>query len=107
MRREPATEESIAEARMLAREEPGTGLPTLARRLLECGWRIDRERPSARIPYFEEAAAIYRDLLTNGSDEHLAPQRMRSPRSACSTPPRTPMIVPWPPKPRQLNLPGG
>ncbi|MEV7659118.1 tetratricopeptide repeat protein [Streptomyces anulatus] len=72
MRREPATEESIAEARTWAREEPGTGLPNLARRLLEFGWRIDRERPSARIPYFEEAAAIYRDLVTNGSDEHLA-----------------------------------
>lgn len=72
MRREPVTEESIAEARALAREEPSTGLPTLARRLLEFGWRIDRERPSARIPYFEEAAAIYRDLLTSGSDEHLA-----------------------------------
>ncbi|MEV6439752.1 tetratricopeptide repeat protein [Streptomyces anulatus] len=56
----------------MAREEPGTGLPTLARRLLEFGWRIDRERPSARIPYFEAAAAVYRDLLTNGSDEHLA-----------------------------------
>lgn len=38
MRREPVTEESIAEARTLAREEPGTGLPTLARRLLEFGW---------------------------------------------------------------------
>lgn len=37
-RREPVTEESIAEARTLAREEPGTGLPTLARRLLEFGW---------------------------------------------------------------------
>ncbi|MGW1656746.1 tetratricopeptide repeat protein [Streptomyces atratus] len=72
MRNEPVTEESISEARTLAREEPSTGRPALARRLLEFGWRIDRERPSARIPYFEEAAAIYRDLLTSGSDEHLA-----------------------------------
>lgn len=72
MRSEPVTEESIAEARTLAREEPSSGLAALARRLLEFGWRIDRERPSARIPYFEEAAAIYRDLLGGGSDEHLA-----------------------------------
>jgi tetratricopeptide (TPR) repeat protein len=72
MRSEPVTEESIAEARSSAREEPGTGLPVLARRLVEFGWRIDRERLSARIPFFEEAAAIYRDLLAGGSEEHLA-----------------------------------
>jgi len=72
MRSEPVTEESIAEARALAREQPSTGLPVLARCLLEFGWRIDREKPSARIPYFEEAAAIYRVLLACGSEEHLA-----------------------------------
>ncbi|MFF6776950.1 tetratricopeptide repeat protein [Streptomyces sp. NPDC012637] len=72
MRSEPVTEESIAEALKLALEEPSTGGPVLARRLLEFGWRIDRERPSARIPYFEEAAAIYRGLLADGTDEHLA-----------------------------------
>ncbi|MFD5519324.1 tetratricopeptide repeat protein [Streptomyces sp. NPDC127066] len=72
MRREPVTEESVAEARALAREEPGTGLPVLAQCLLEFGWHVDRERPSARIPFFEEAAAIYRDLLAGGSEEHLA-----------------------------------
>ncbi|WP_405844211.1 tetratricopeptide repeat protein [Streptomyces platensis] len=72
MRGEPVTEESIAEARRLAHQEPSTGGPVLARRLLKFGWRIDRERPSARIPYFEEAAAIYRGLLTDDSDEHLA-----------------------------------
>ncbi|MEU9135182.1 tetratricopeptide repeat protein [Streptomyces sp. NPDC048404] len=72
MRREPVTEESIAEARALAREEPGTGLPVLARCLLGFGWGMDRERPSARIPFFEEAADIYRGLLADGSEEHLA-----------------------------------
>ncbi|MFJ8856355.1 tetratricopeptide repeat protein [Streptomyces sp. NPDC102437] len=72
MRSEPVTEESIAEARTLAREEPSTGGPVLARCLLKFGWRIDRERPSARIPYFEEAAAIYRGLLADGFEEHLA-----------------------------------
>ncbi|MFG2137722.1 tetratricopeptide repeat protein [Streptomyces sp. NPDC048650] len=71
MRNEPVTEESIVEARTLAREQPTTGLPKLARSLLEFGWRVDRESPSARIPYFEEAAAIYRGLLAGGSDEHL------------------------------------
>lgn len=71
-RSEPVTEELIVEARKLAHEEPSTGRPVLARRLLEFGWRIDRERPSARLPYFVEAAAIYRGLLADGSDEHLA-----------------------------------
>ncbi|MFJ2094349.1 tetratricopeptide repeat protein [Streptomyces sp. NPDC087901] len=55
----------------MAQEQPSTGLPVLARRLLGFGWRIDRERPSARIPYFEEAAAVFRSLLADGSDEHL------------------------------------
>lgn len=72
MRSEPVSEESIAEARTSAREEPSTGGPVLARCLLKFGWRIDRERPSARLPYFEEAAAIYRDLLADGSEAHLA-----------------------------------
>ncbi|MER5276322.1 hypothetical protein ABT025_11270 [Streptomyces sp. NPDC002809] len=71
MRRETVTEESIAEARVLAREQPSAGLPVLARRLLGFGWQVDRERPSARIPYFEEAAAVWRSLLADGSDEHL------------------------------------
>lgn len=35
MRSEPVTEESIAEARASAREEPGSGLSVLARSLLE------------------------------------------------------------------------
>ncbi|MFE9723810.1 tetratricopeptide repeat protein [Streptomyces sp. NPDC005794] len=73
MRREPVSEESIAEARIRSRDQPATGLPELARPLLAFGWRIDRARPSEGLPYFEEAAAIYRGLLADGSDEHLGP----------------------------------
>jgi hypothetical protein len=72
MRKEPVTEESIVEARTLARADPATGLPVLAQRLQRFGWQIDRESPAAPIPYFEEAAAIYRNLLSGGSEEHLA-----------------------------------
>jgi hypothetical protein len=72
MWREPVTRESIAEARTLARKEPATGLHELARRLTAFGWEVDRARPWECIPYFEEAAEIYRSLLVLGSDEHLA-----------------------------------
>ncbi|MER5476847.1 tetratricopeptide repeat protein [Streptomyces sp. NPDC002734] len=72
MRSEPVTAESLAEARRLAREDPGAGLPLLARRLAAHGWYVDRGRPTARLPYFEEAAGIWRDLLAGGAEEHLA-----------------------------------
>lgn len=72
MRTEPVTEDTIAENRKAAKAQPATGLPALARSLLEFGWLIDRDRPAERIPYFEEAAAIYRDLAANGAGEHLS-----------------------------------
>lgn len=71
MRTESITEETIAENRKLAQLEPATGLPTLARCLLQFGRQIDRERHAQRLPYFEEAAAIYRGLVARGADEHL------------------------------------
>jgi hypothetical protein len=55
----------------LAREEPATGVPDLAVSLLAFGWRMDRARPAERLPYFEEAAEIYRSLLALGSIEHI------------------------------------
>lgn len=72
MRTEPVTEDTIAKNRKAAKAQPATGLPELARSLLEFGWLIDRDRPTERIPYFEEAAAIYRDLAANGAGEHLS-----------------------------------
>lgn len=72
MRTEPATEQTIAAKRKLAQEQPTTGLPELARELLAFGWHTGRDNPKDRIPYFEEAAAIYRGLVADGSDEHLA-----------------------------------
>ncbi|MFD8500203.1 tetratricopeptide repeat protein [Amycolatopsis sp. NPDC059657] len=71
MRTEPITEDTIAEVRMHAMAQPAAGLPRLARSLLQFGWQVDRASPSKRIPYFEEAAAIYRRLVTDGTEEHL------------------------------------
>jgi hypothetical protein len=71
MRTEPVTEDTIAKSRKLAQLRPATGLPELARHLLKFGWQIDRESPAQRIPYFEEAAAIYRGMVANGAEEHL------------------------------------
>jgi hypothetical protein len=72
MRTEPATEQTIAAKRKLAQEQPTTGLPELARELLAFGWHTGRDSPKDRIPYFEEATAIYRGLVAGGSSEHLA-----------------------------------
>lgn len=69
--REPVTEQTIQRNRKLAEDQPATGLPALARSLMDFGWQIDREQPSVRIPYFEEAAAIYRSLAAAGAEEHL------------------------------------
>jgi hypothetical protein len=71
VRTEPVTEDTIATHRILAQVQPATGQPRLARSLLEFGWQIDRETPAQRLPYFEEAAAIYRDLVADGSEVHL------------------------------------
>jgi tetratricopeptide (TPR) repeat protein len=72
MRTEPITEDIIAENRRQAAAQPATGLPELARSLLEFGWQIDRDSPAKGIPYFEEAAAIYRRLVADGAEEHLS-----------------------------------
>lgn len=40
-----------------------------ARDLLRLGWEVGRERHEERIPYFEEAATIYRGLV--GDEEHV------------------------------------
>lgn len=69
--REPVTEQTIQRNRKLAEEQPATGLAELAQSLMDFGWQIDREQPSVRIPYFEEAAAIYRSLVADGAEEHL------------------------------------
>jgi len=71
IRLEPVTRQSIAHARTFARDEPAAGLPELARSLLTLGRKMDHARPSESLPYFEEAAKIYRSLLALGSDEHL------------------------------------
>ncbi|MEU8899362.1 tetratricopeptide repeat protein [Nocardia sp. NPDC048505] len=71
MRPEPITEDMIVENRKAAEAQPSTGLPRLARILMEFGWQIDRDRQAERIPYFEEAAAIHRGLVTDGASEHI------------------------------------
>jgi tetratricopeptide (TPR) repeat protein len=69
--REQVTEETIAENRRLAEEQPPIGLPKLALSLMEFGWTLDRETPAVRLAYFDEAAAIYRGLVERGAEEHL------------------------------------
>ncbi|MCE7002333.1 hypothetical protein LWC34_05735 [Kibdelosporangium philippinense] len=71
MRTEPITEDTIAEYRKQAAAQPATGLPKLARSLQDFGWQIDRNSPAKDLPYFEEAATIYRHLLADGDNEHL------------------------------------
>ncbi|MEO6089628.1 MAG: hypothetical protein ABIQ18_41625 [Umezawaea sp.] len=68
---EKITEAQIAEIRKAAGAQPATGLPALAHNLQKFGYQIARENPAERIPYFAEAAAIYRSLVTEGADEHL------------------------------------
>lgn len=54
----------IAEQRAAARRDPEAGLPELARRLTSFAFRVE---PAAdAVPYFEEAAALYRRLATDG-----------------------------------------
>lgn len=72
MRTEPITEDTIVENRKDAIADPATGLPKLAQSLLKFGWQIERDSHAKCIPYFEEAAAIYRRLVADGSEEHLS-----------------------------------
>ncbi|WP_162908133.1 hypothetical protein [Allorhizocola rhizosphaerae] len=71
MRTERVTEGAIDECRKLARLQPATGLPELARCLMTFAVQTNRETPTEGIPYFEEAAAIYRTLAAGGADEYL------------------------------------
>ncbi|MFF5233233.1 hypothetical protein [Dactylosporangium sp. NPDC000521] len=72
MRTERVTEDMIADSRKLAGLDPAVGVPELARCLMRFGWQVRRERPTQSLPYFEEAADLWRVLAADGAAAHLA-----------------------------------
>ncbi|GAA1558387.1 hypothetical protein GCM10009827_094170 [Dactylosporangium maewongense] len=72
MRTELVTEDMIAGYRELARLDPAVGVPELAHGLNRFGWQVRHEQPTQSLPYFEEAADLWRVLAADGAAAHLA-----------------------------------